>query len=96
MEAPKYLPTFATCGCFGAIFNFFGSLFGGGPAKEAPPPQQVPVAPPAPPANSADVPTPDDKKSGELANERADKTGFGALIIPRTAFSPVSRNVPTG
>lgn len=100
MEAPsKYHPIFATTGCLGQVFQFLGNLLGFGQREQVSPVvvnQQVPKAPPAPPIASADAPMPDDKQSGELEDARADKTGFGALIIPRTAFTPITRNVPSG
>lgn len=84
--------------CFDKIFQaIFGGGGGGGFVKEE---QQVntppPPAPTAPPAPSAAPPEPDPKKSGELERASADRTGFGALIIPRTSLAPVSKNVPTG
>lgn len=93
----KYHPMLSMTGCFTGLFQALASLFGGGTQpSQTVVNQQVPNAPPAPPANSADAPTPDDKKSGELEDARADATGFGALIIPRTAFQAVTRNVPSG
>jgi len=58
--------------------------------------QQAPAPPPAPPAQPADAPTPDEAKSGEAEALGTDKTGFSALIIPRTALPPASKNVASG
>lgn len=76
--------------------KLFAGLFGGpqkvqvvSPAVNMPAP-----TPPAAPAPSADPPSPDNKKSSEMESARADKSGFNALIIPRTAFPAVSRSVP--
>jgi hypothetical protein len=58
--------------------------------------QVVPAPTPAPQAPAAS-PTANDDKSGESkqsANPGA--TGYGSLIIPRTAFSPVQRATPQG
>lgn len=53
-------------------------------------------APTPPPAPSAEVPQPDSKRSSEQDKIGADRTGFGTLIIPRSAFKPVTRGVPSG
>lgn len=76
--------------------GFLSDLFG---AKAAPPPaviSQPPPNQPPPPAAPADAPQPNDKNSEELANANADKTGFGALIIPRTYLPAASKNVTSG
>lgn len=80
--------------CFGEIGKF---LFGGG--EKAPAPQAAvntppPAAPAAPPAPVAPPPAPNQAKSDEMEKSQGDKTGFGALIIPRTALGALVKNVP--
>lgn len=58
--------------------------------------QTVP-APTPPPQASAASPSANQDKSGESANSaNPGSTGYGNLIIPRTAFSPVSRATTGG
>ena len=79
--------------CFGSVIDF---LFGGGkqqvaPQTTAPTPQPAPT-----PKESASAPDPDTKRSAEMDKAGADRSGFSALIIPRTSFPQVNRSVPTG
>jgi hypothetical protein len=55
--------------------------------------QNVDVPAPTPPPQApAATPSPNDDKSGESkASANPSATGYGSLIIPRTAFSPVAR-----
>lgn len=39
---------------------------------------------------------PNQRNSAELDKVGTDRTGFGALIIPRTAFQPATKNVASG
>lgn len=76
--------------------GFLSKLFGATAAPTEVIQAANPPSPPPPPADPAAPPQPNDAKSGELDKALADKTGFGALIIPRTYLAPASKNVTSG
>ena len=75
-------------------------FFGSRPPPPAEPDVIVTQPPPAAPAKAptapAAPPIANEAKSGEVADQGANKTGFSALLIPRTAFGRASKNVAGG
>lgn len=75
----------------------FDKLFGGREqVSQTVTEAKAPAPPPAPPAAPGEAPVPDDKRSDEADALGTDKTGFSALIIPRTSFAAASKNVASG